>query len=136
MGCRMVLVTNNPFLRNKVPSCEFISGNSFDVLIKARDLVHGGWVLLSHPLYGNLRPNQHPYRSILLRRDGPQKEGPFLDMESLGFMENALRIYGAERDRILSDEGMDEALRDDFAFVDGELMRETLLKYGFLHKNL
>lgn len=136
MHCRMVLVTNNPFLRDKVSSCEFISGNSLEVLIKARDLIHGGWVLLSHPLYGNLRPNQHPYRSILLCRDDGRERRPPLDMESLGHVENALRIYGAERERILSDVGMDEAFKEDFAFVDGELMRETLLRYGLWPKGL
>lgn len=37
-----------------------------DVLIRARDLVHKGWHLMSHPQASNLKPNQSPYKTVLL----------------------------------------------------------------------
>lgn len=129
MSCRRLLVTNNPLLRNAVPSCDFIDGNPLAVLLRSRDYVHLGWILLSHPLYGNLRPHQHPYRSILLERpDGEPR--PTLDLQSLEYVENALGVYSAEKERILSDKGMPEGVRDDFAVIDAELMKESLSRYG------
>lgn len=129
MSCRRLLVTNNPLLRNAVPSCDFIDGNLLAVLLRSRDYVHLGWILLSHPLYGNLRPHQHPYRSILLERpDGEPR--PALDLQSLEYVENALGVYSAEKERILSDKGMPEGVRDDFAVIDAELMKESLSRYG------
>jgi hypothetical protein len=129
MSCRRLLVTNNPLLRNAVPSCDFIDGNPLAVLLRSRDYVHLGWILLSHPLYGNLRPHQHPYRSILLERpDGEPR--PALDLQSLEYVENALGVYSAEKERILSDKGMPEGVRDDFAVIDAELMKESLSRYG------
>jgi hypothetical protein len=123
MSCRRLLVTNNPLLRNAVPSCDFIDGNPLAVLLRSRDYVHLGWILLSHPLY------QHPYRSILLERpDGEPR--PALDLQSLEYVENALGVYSAEKERILSDKGMPEGVRDDFAVIDAELMKESLSRYG------
>ena len=129
MSCRRLLVTNNPLLRNAVPSCDFIDGNPLAVLLRSRDYVHLGWILLSHPLYGNLRPHQHPYRSILLERPAGETRSS-LDLQSLEYLENALGVYSAEKERILSDKGMPEGVRDDFAVIDAELMKESLSRYG------
>lgn len=88
-----------------------------------------GWILLSHPLYGNLRPHQHPYRSVLLERPAGESRPP-LDLQSLEYVENALGVYSAEKERILTDRGMPGAVRDDFAYIDAELMKESLSRYG------
>ncbi|HCL79967.1 MAG TPA: GrdX protein [Synergistaceae bacterium] len=127
MVCRRLLVTNNPQLCPVVRSCVFVEGTTLDVLLRVRDHVHLGWRLLTHPLYGNLRPHQHLYRSILLER----QEGS-VDLESLDYMESALRIYTAESRRIMSADGIPEEHREDFAFVDYELIKESLLQYGMV----
>lgn len=135
MSCRRLLVTNNPLLRKNVSSCDFVEGDSLDVLLQARDCVHAGWILLSHPLYGNLRPHQHPYRSILL--EYPSGKGPAsLDITSLEYMENALRVYSSQKTHILTVGGMPEDVRSDFAFLDGELIKESLSRYGMLSREL
>ena len=126
MSCRRLLVTNNPSMRQKVISWDYVSGNSFDVLVRARDLIHAGWVLLTHPLYGNLRPHQHPYRSVLLERHegtGPVETDGF----SVDCIENALSVYSSG---VLEPEGLPEDFLRDFSFVDFELMKESLLRYG------
>lgn len=133
MSCRRVLVTNNPLLKEKVASCEFVAGSSLDVLIRTRNFVHEGWVLLSHPLYGNLRPHQHPYRSILAETTQGKSS---VDLLSLEYIENAIAIYSAQSTRILSADGMREAVRQDFAFIDGELMKESLSRYGMFVRDV
>lgn len=127
MFCRRLLVTNNPQLCPAVRSCIFVEGTSLDVLLRVRDHVHLGWRLLTHPLYGNLRPHQHPYRSVLLERG----EGA-VDETSLDYTESALHVYGAESARIMSADGIPAEHREDFAFVDCELIKESLLKYGMM----
>lgn len=131
MFCRKLLVTNNPVLGAAVSPCEFVEGDTLSVLLRVRDLVHRGWVLLSHPLYGNLRPNQHPYRSILAELPCGGSR-PHVDLQSLEYIENALGIYLAEKDRILSDRDLPGGVKDDFAFIDAELMKESLSRYRMM----
>lgn len=129
MGCRRLLLTNNPYVSEKVAQSRFVQGSSLDVLIQARDCVHGGWRLLSHPLYGNLRPHQHPYRSILLELSDDRAP---VDVESLEYMESALAIYSAESERIPSALCLSEELQRDFGEIDWELMKESLAGYGMM----
>ena len=109
MSCRRLLITNNPFLSKNI-SCSFpVEGTSLDVLRAARDRVHCGWTLLSSPLYGNLRPHQHPYRSVLIEKSESQPGG--VDLLSLELIENALLIYTSQEFSLLSSEGMPEEVR-------------------------
>ena len=127
MFCRRMLVTNNPLLNEQISSRDFVEGNSLDVLIRTRNLIHKGWVLLTHPLYGNLRPHQHPYRSILMERASDSSSS--VDPLSVEYIENASAISSAQSSRILSVEGMPEDVRQDFAFIDADLMKESLSRY-------
>lgn len=120
------LFTNNPIMLEKKLTEHFISGNSLDVLKAARDCIHVGGILLTHPLYGNLRPHQQPYRSILMKSPTVQS----LDIESLSLIESALEVYMSERHRLIEPGNMSEERRADYAFVDFELMRESFAEYG------
>ena len=67
-----VLVTNNAMALDKYGehpaiAVEYLEGGSFlDVLVKTRDYLHGGFHLLTHPQASNLKPNQCPYKTILI----------------------------------------------------------------------
>lgn len=56
-----------------------------DILIEARDLIHKGYRLLTHPMSSSLKPNQTKFRSIML-----QKTESGLDMESVLMIERAV----------------------------------------------
>jgi len=132
----VVLLTNNPCFQQSVDSSRlrFISGMSLDVLIAARDAVHLGSELLTHPLYGNLRPNQQLFRSILLLNP-PQKERNFgvtAYFESISTIEEAVLLYRSYGSRLVIPGHLPDAMREDYAFVDSELMRESLTLYGLL----
>ena len=62
-----VLVTNNEELSRIVRNGRFVEGSSLDVLVSVRSSVHLGGRLLTHPLCGNLRPYQQPFRSVLIQ---------------------------------------------------------------------
>ena len=104
-------------------------------LLAARDLIQSGWLLLHHPLYGNFRPHQQPYRSLILRfnpdsvrlEDGLERILP--DEYSLHLIEEAVGLYRTVT--VLTPERAPAAFRDDCAFLDYELMRLPLEQAGW-----
>lgn len=126
MRKNIVLFTNNLDLHHSVGG-RFIEGSSLDVLIAVRNSVHLGSRLLTHPLCGNLRPYQQPFRSILLE----EVPGGLVDLESLTMIEEAVGVYRSCLDRLIMPEDLPEPVRVDYAFVDTELMRESLERYRY-----
>ena len=140
-----ILLTNNSSLRRWISSTHLVKGSSLDVLVTVRDAVHGGAYLLTHPLCGNLRPHQQPFRSVLIKEisDFPEEVRRLagsvpvghparVDLDSLSMIEEAVLLYRAHEDRLLLPENLPEATREDYAFIDAELMRESLAQYGLL----
>ena len=123
-----VLISNNEDLCRSVRNGRFVKGSSLDVLVAARDAVHLGACLLTHPLCGNLRPYQQPFRSVLIE----EHPGALVDLESLSMIEEAAAVYGACRGRLLMPEDLGGDARADYAFIDAELMRDSLERYGQL----
>ena len=140
----IVLVTNNPCFQQSVDSSRlmFLCGTCLDVLTAARDEIHLGCELLTHPLYGNLRPNQQPFRSVLLRKPalkenfekGGKNSAAAFYIESISMIEEAVLVYRSYGSRQLTPECLPKAARNDYAFVDSELMRESLTQYGLLSR--
>ena len=126
MRSNVVLLSNNESLARSVKNGRFVAGSSLDVLIAVRDAVHLGGRLLTHPLCGNLRPYQQPFRSVLVE----EFPGELVDLESLSMIENAVSIYKSCEKRLLLPQDLDEGKRADYAFIDGELMKESLERYG------
>ena len=65
-----LLVTNNQLCFQKYKKTirvDFLEEGSYlDVLIKVRNYVQSGYRLETHPLAGSIKPNQTPYRTVLL----------------------------------------------------------------------
>jgi len=67
-----ILVTNNPMTHKFCESeyqVEFLDAPFLDVLVHVRDLVHKGHTLLTHPLSGSIKPNETPYKSVILSKN-------------------------------------------------------------------
>ena len=126
-----VLVTNNEGLCRNVRRGRFVGGSSLDVLVSVRNSVHLGSRLLTHPLCGNLRPYQQPFRSILIQ----EFPGELVDLDSLSMIEEAVSVYRSCEDRLIRPEDLNEPTRVDYAFIDGELMKESLERYGMLPRH-
>ncbi|HOI80774.1 MAG: GrdX family protein [Thermovirgaceae bacterium] len=106
----------------------FVEGGPVCVLTLARDRLHAGWQLLTHPLYGNVQPSQQPFRSILV---GLSEGSNSVDHDSLSILERAIGLYrstGGSWDKT----GEKHLLLEDFADLDVHLMRDSLEKYGLL----
>jgi len=124
MTCRCLLVTNNSKFVPRVSSIEMLK-TSLDVLVRSRDLVHQGNRLLTHPLCGNLRPYQQPFRSVLIEMN-PQADPAKVDPWSLELIENALSVYRSCQDRLLEPGFLSRQAEDDCALLDLELMNKSL----------
>lgn len=122
-----ICLTNNPAMKDHAISVEFIRSSSLDVLKSARSLVHDGWELLSSPFYGNFKPNQQPYRTLLLRKKNGGAAS--YDMQSVSLIEDAVRFYESSHRIMLTGE-LDENIEKDFRYLDIMLMEETLRQYG------
>ena len=106
--------------------CVRFDADANPVLITARDCIHKGWSLLHHPLYGNYRPQQQPYRSLILAPPAPDSVGP--DMASLNLIEEALLVYSDNK--ALAPAEAPASLLDACALLDYELMRLPLEQSG------
>ena len=129
MSCRFVLLTNNPRYqgRDDLPVDYREGAAGIEIVTAGRDLIHLGWQLLNHPLYGNFRPHQQPFRTLLLKKDD---KAPF-DEYGLRLIEEAMGVYTACT-RPLTPPLTPPRMLRDCAEIDFELMRETLLKSGLI----
>ncbi|MEG0855637.1 MAG: GrdX family protein [Terrisporobacter sp.] len=92
-----------------------------DVLVYVRDKVHEGHTLLTHPLSSSIKPNETPYKSILI---SDKKNN--LDNDSLLIIENAILSF----DKFAKDANhmikLTDKIRDDFKFVDLSIIKSAL----------
>ena len=125
-----ICITNNPALEGIVKSLEFMDASSLDVLKKGRSLVHEGWALLASPFYGNFKPNQQPYRTLVLRKDNGGNGG-LPDAQSLSLIEDSVRFYESSH-WIMPPGRLADNIEKDFRYMDMILLEETFRQYGLL----
>ena len=66
---KKLIVTNNPMVRERYSQqydLKYEETSFVGVLKQVRYLVHRGYRLLTHPLSGSIKPNETPYKSVLL----------------------------------------------------------------------
>lgn len=124
MRKEIFIVTNNKMVINEYPALEVL-GDLDAVFLKVRDLVHEGFVIMTHPLSGSIKPHETEFKSIVLAKgDGN------MNMDSLQLIENAIttsakfkkpnRDYGKENERI----------KNDFMTIDYSLLKTGLEGLG------
>jgi len=83
------IVTNNPEVAARWPEAtEWVDVGARGVLIRVHGLVHLGCRLLTHPLAGSVKPNESPYRSVIVS----QNPDSTIDFDSLRIIEGALAV--------------------------------------------
>lgn len=110
-------------------SLVYFDANAVPAILAARDCIHSGWHLLHHPLYGNYRPYQQPYRSLLVKAPADfTAASP--DETSLHLIEEASLVYNDNT--VLAPKDAPASLLDACALLDCELMRLPLEQAGVL----
>jgi len=123
-------ITNNPDLIECISQIEIVNGPPLAVLIRGRDLIHTGCELVSSPLYGNFKPNQQPYRTLVLNNTGKGMHAA-TNIESLNLIEEAIGIYSRSLINRIPGE-LPYPIEKDFRYVDFALMKETFCQCGLL----
>ena len=63
------IVTNNPLVKETLENeyhIEFVECSYEEILRKVRNYIYEGYELLTHPLSGSVKPNETPYKSIMV----------------------------------------------------------------------
>ena len=88
------IITNNPkcYERyNAEMKVEYLSdGKYLDVLLRVQSYIHDHWCLVTHPLAGSIKPNQIPYRSIIIKDKAYDQDEYF---QSCVMIENSIETY-------------------------------------------
>lgn len=120
----LIIITNNKMVVEKL-GCRFetvkIEGILMDVLILVRDYVHKGYRLLTHPLAGSIKPNETPYKTVLISNT----IGKTIDMESLLLIENSIQLTEKLIATRKTPEWTKEIL-DDFSLIDYDLIYHAI----------
>ena len=121
-----MIVTNNPLVlegHGDGGPLIRVAGGYREVLVAARDLVHRGHRLVTHPLMGSLKPNETPYRSIVLST----KPGQGTDNHSLALIEEAIGLFDrfADPTHFPKTRKPDAAGLKDFAVIDLSLLESA-----------
>lgn len=117
----MLIVTNNPKIGENVSDREVVTldENYVGILKRCRDLIHEGYELLSHPLYGSVKPNETPYRTVIM------KKGKSLDVNSLNLIEEAIETATKFENNKATPQWTERVL-DDFRVIDFDIFSNTI----------
>lgn len=121
----LFIITNNPMSKSTFENkyvVEYIeNGTQIDILKKARDYVHVGYRLLTHPLMGSVKPNETPYRTICISN----KKEARVDFSSIEIIENAI----ATTEKFIRDfntPDWSEKILLDFQVIDLDLIAHAI----------
>ena len=129
-----LLLSNNPMAAEKYREdrdieLSYHEEDSFrDVLVRARDLIHRGWHLMTHPQASNLKPNQCPYKTVFLSK-GRAAESEEREIE---LIEAAIAAVDKFTRGMQAPRWTEKALRD-FQTVDLSVI-ESALNSSLLHQ--
>lgn len=115
------IITNNPLVLDRLKETHDVVYREIsyeEILREVRDRIHEGHTLLSHPLSGSVKPNETPYKSIMIsERKGEVDEG------SVKLIENAIQ---ACRKFIFKSDLYEEPVYDDFQLIDWSLLESGM----------
>ena len=123
-----ILITNNSYVYEKYKdNMEIIykeAYNYIEILEFVRDKIHEGYELLTHPLSGSVKPNETPYKSIMISN----KKGK-LDESGLSIAEESIltaRKFMTNK----TTPKWTESVLDDFKVIDLSLIENVIDKLG------
>ena len=117
---KYVIVTNNHLVEQKAGEAhnvEFFEGSFRDLLVHVRALVQDGHRLLTHPLSGSVKPNETPYKSVLL---SSRCEAP--DPDSMALIQRAVEACDKFEDKASKYQKYRPEVLEDFQVIDWRLI--------------
>ncbi|MEF9946515.1 MAG: GrdX family protein [Lachnospiraceae bacterium] len=119
------IITNNPLVQEKlgeIHTVEYQDISYEEILKMVRNYIYKNHQLLSHPLSGSVKPNETPYKSVMISKE-PDK----LDIQSVELIENAMQA--CKKFQFKSDLYKPEVYEDfqmiDFTLIDSAVPSAT-----------
>ncbi|MBP2625711.1 MAG: grdX [Firmicutes bacterium] len=120
-----IIVTNNPQARDffhKKNLAQYyelcwVQGFTENVLLKVRDLCHTNHQLLTHPLIGSIKPNQTPYKTILVEKTSTISNIDSILMAEASLMKTLALLESCPRPQSFT------LFLDDFASIDLDFLK-------------
>lgn len=113
------ILTNNPLAAKTYPDISVLQSLTVEeIFTAARDRIHKGAVLINHPLSGSVKPNESPYKSLVL-----SDKGEVLDFDSLSLIEGALAVL---RKMPVKNRRYSQQVLDDFMVIDLDLLHSAI----------
>lgn len=120
---KIMIITNNDSVYKKYNdsfNVEYIDGGFKDVLIRARDKIHEGYELLTHPLSSSIKPNETPFKSVIIS----DVKGN-LNYDSVVLIENSIMAF--DKFKKLNIKFTDKVI-EDFKLIDLTVLESALNK--------
>ncbi|GAB6137193.1 GrdX family protein [Halanaerobaculum tunisiense] len=124
---RYTIVTNNPLVQENIEfNIEYC--NTLDEVMKsARDMIHVGYKLITHPLSGSVKPVQSPYKSIILQEVTDDKQENKLDYDSLKTIESAIiKVKQFKKNHTMTLKEYPKSILVDYQTIDFTLLQSGL----------
>ncbi len=121
-----ILITNNKLVYDEYKGkFEVVYDDDFDylgILEMVRNKIHEGYQLLTHPLSGSIKPNETPYKSILI-----SSNKSVLDISGLMIVEESILTAKKFLNNKKTPDWTEKVL-DDFRVIDYSLISNVLNK--------
>ena len=81
---KYIVLTNNPLVFDKLEKTHeviYLETTYEGLLREVRDRIHDGHLLLTHPLSGSVKPNETPYKSVLISAGKEEVESVLEDFQ-------------------------------------------------------
>lgn len=121
MKKKFEIITNNPLVLKELQGrCKVVyHENSYaEILTLVRDYIYKGHTLLSHPLSGSIKPNETPYKSIMVSCEAGE-----LDFQSVEIIEKAIQACQKFAPRNIT---YKPEVYEDFQLIDKTLIESAL----------
>lgn len=123
-----IIITNNKYVEEKfkgILDVEYYEDKDYMAILEyVRDKIHSGHELLTHPLSGSIKPNETPYKSIII-----SGKASVLDESGLRIVEESILTAR----KFISDRRTPkwtDSILDDFRVIDLSLMENVIDKLG------
>ena len=112
---KAILITNNDRVYEKYKDeIKIILLNTYEeVLIKVRDMVYDRHLLLTHPQASSLKPNQTPFRSVVVYPKGKED-----NMKDIMLIEKCVQVYYEWQEIAPSPVKYADKVANDFKTID------------------
>ena len=118
----MWIVTNNPLVRDKLSSIvevQYHDVSYLEILHVMRDQIHVGICRLTRPLSGSVKPNETPYKSVLMA-SGKSGQTDFDSLKLIESAEATAKKFIDLRPNYVAD--MPERVKEDCQLIDYTLI--------------